>query len=105
MGFTIIKLLLVIVAAVIFITATFTVMSKSRDEWQDYYDNIMAGKENEKYEESLPFVFEGVSVELKEGVSYYANGKAFVRKEDFKVTALFSEKGKITEKILALFYP
>ena len=100
MVFTIIKVLLVIVAAVIFITATFTVMSKSRDEWQDYYDNIMAGKENEKYEESLPLVFEGVSVELKDGVSYYANGKAFVRKEDFQVTALFSEKGKITEKSL-----
>ena len=98
--FTIIKILLVIVAAAIFITGTYSAMTKSRDEWQGYYDNVMAGKENEKYEESLSLVFEDISVELNDGVSYYANGKATVKKEDFKVTAIFSEKGKITEKTL-----
>ena len=95
--FSIIKWVLVILAAVIFITSTASFMSQSRDEWQDYYDNLMAGKENQKYEESLSLVFEDVSVKLNEGVCYYDNGKALVKKEDLQVTAIFSEKGKIIE--------
>ena len=99
--FSIMKLAVVIVAAIIFISSTLTLMTSSYAEWVDYYNAAMAEKENQKYLESLPLTFEGVSVSLKDGVVYYANGKAAVKKDDLNVVAHFSEKGKYTDKILS----
>lgn len=99
-AFTIIKLVLIIVAAAIFITSSITLMSTSYAEWLDYYNTAMAEKENQKYLESLPLTFEGISASLKDGVIYYENGKASVKKDDINVVAHFSEKGKWVDKIL-----
>lgn len=98
--FSIIKLVLIIAAAVIFVTSSMVVMSTSHDEWLEYYNNAMAEKENDKYLNSLPLTYEGVSASVKEDVVYYANGKALISKEDLNVVAHFSEKGKVTDKIL-----
>lgn len=98
--FTIIKLLIIIVVAVVFVTSAISMMNTSYSDWQDYYNSIMAEKEMQKYLDSLPLTFEGVSAEIKEDVVFYANGKASISKDDLKVVAHFSEKGKTVDKIL-----
>ena len=98
--FSIIKLVVIILAAAIFITASLSLMTSSYAEWAEYYNNAMAEKENQKYLESLPLTYEGLSASLKDGVVFYASGKANITKEDIDVVAHFSEKGKYTDKIL-----
>ena len=98
--FSIIKLVVIILAAAIFITASLSLMTSSYAEWAEYYNNAMAEKENQKYLESLPLTYEGLSASLKDGVVFYASGKANITKEDIEVVAHFSEKGKYTDKIL-----
>ena len=98
--FSIIKLVLIILAAAIFITSSLSLMTSSYAEWLEYYNTSMAEKENQKYLESLPLTYEGVSASLKDGVVFYASGKANITQEDIDVVAHFSEKGKYTDKIL-----
>ena len=99
-GFTIFKLLVIIVALVIFAAATVNFISESYAEYQEYYQAIMADKEYQKYLETLPVTFEGLSVSVNDGVTYFATGKARPKKEDLTVIAHFSEKGKIFDRIL-----
>ena len=68
--------------------------------WKKYYDNAIAQKEHEKYLNSLPFEFLGISMELADGVNFYTDGRAEPTTKDFEVTAHFTEKGKNTDTIL-----
>ncbi|HBK01747.1 MAG TPA: hypothetical protein DDY77_01780 [Clostridiales bacterium] len=69
--------------------------------WKDYYDKAVAEKEHQKYLNSLPFEFLGISMELSDGVRYYTDGRANPKKGDFEVTAHFTEKGKDSDTILS----
>ena len=62
--FSIIKLVVIILAAAIFITASLSLMTSSYAEWAEYYNNAMAEKESQKYFESLPLTFEGVTIKM-----------------------------------------
>ena len=99
-AFTIIKLVAIIVALTIFLSSTITFMAESYKEYQEYYQAIMADKEYQKYIETLPLSFDGLTVTLNDGVTYYATGKARPKKEDLTVIAHFSEKGKESDRIL-----
>ena len=55
--FSIVKLVLIIIAAAIFVTSSFVLMSDSRAEWLEYYNNSMAEKENQLYFYSLQVKF------------------------------------------------
>ena len=99
-AFTIIKLVAIIVALAIFLSSTITFMAESYKEYQEYYQAIMADKEYQKYVETLPLSFDGLSVSLNDGVTYYATGKARPKKDDLTVIAHFSEKGKDFDRIL-----
>ena len=48
-GFTIFKLVVIIVALAIFASATLSFISTSYAEYQEYYQAIMAEKEYQKY--------------------------------------------------------
>lgn len=100
-GFTIFKLVVVAVAVIVFAGVTLNLMTTSYAEYQEYYKAVMAEKEYNKYLESLPYTYEGVSVTLNSDVIYYANGTANPKKDDFLVIAHFSEKGKELDKILS----
>ena len=109
-GFTLVKLIAVIAAIVALMVIAISAMTTSYAEYKVYYDALMADKEYNKYLESLPFSFEGITVELNDNVTYYATGKAIPKKGDFVVTAHFSEKGKETNSILStnefeLYFP
>ena len=99
-AFTIIKLVAIIVALAIFLSSTITFMAESYKEYQEYYQAIMADKEYQKYLETLPLSFDGLTVTLNDGVTYYATGKARPKKDDLTVIAHFSEKGKDFDRIL-----
>ncbi len=99
-AFTIIKLVAIIVALAIFLSSTITFMAESYKEYQEYYQAIMADKEYQKYIETLPVSFDGLTVTLNDGVTYYATGKARPKKDDLTVIAHFSEKGKEFDRIL-----
>ncbi len=99
--FTIVKLIVIIAAIVALAVISITEMTTSYAEYKVYYDALMAEKEYNKYIDSLPFSFDGISVELNDKVTYYATGKAYPKKGDFIVTAHFSEKGKETNTILS----
>lgn len=99
-SFTIFKLVVIIVALAIFASATLSFISTSYAEYQEYYQAIMAEKEYQKYLDTLPLTFEGLSVSVNDGVTYYATGKARPKKDDLTVIAHFSEKGKIFDRIL-----
>ena len=47
-GFTIFKLLVIIVGLVIFVSSTMTLISESYAEYQEYYEAVMADKEYQK---------------------------------------------------------
>ena len=100
-GFTIVKLIATIAAIVALMVIAVTAMTTSYAEYKVYYDALMAEKEYNKYLDSLPFSFDGISVEVNDSVTYYATGKASPKKDDFIVTAHFSEKGKQTNTILS----
>ena len=101
-GFAIVKLIATIAAIVALMVIAVSAMTTSYAEYKVYYDALMADKEYNKYLDSLPFTFEGISVELNDSVTYYATGKATPKKSDFIVTAHFSEKGKETNTILSI---
>ena len=97
---TIFKIIAVVTALAIFATLTFGYMADSFAEYQEYYNAIMAEKEYQKYLETLPLTFDSLTVDIKDGVIYYATGKARPKKDDLTVIAHFSEKGKGFDKIL-----
>ena len=96
---TIIKLLSAVIAIVVMAVATISIMGSSYSEYQDYYTNIMQEKEYNKYVESLPLEFIGLTAELNEGVEFFEGETP--DKSDFLVKAKFTEKGKEFEKILS----
>lgn len=89
----------ILACAIIAIYGTTTILS-SYIPWKDYFDKAMAQREHEKYLQSLPFEFLGITVEMADGVTYYQDNRAFPSNEDFKVTAHFTEKGKDSDVIL-----
>lgn len=68
-------------------------------EYQDYYTAIMKDKEYNKYLDTLPLEFVGISAVLNEDVEYFEG--ELPDKSDFLVKATFTEKGKEFEKILS----
>ena len=69
-------------------------------KYKAYYDSVMAEREHQKYLDSLPLEYKGISAKLKDETYYYANGKAVANSSDFEVVAHFTEKGKDFETIL-----
>lgn len=62
--------------------------------YKKYYDDLMAEREHQKYLDSLPLKFEGISASVVDGTLFYNNGRAQPIGSDFDVIAHFSEKGK-----------
>ncbi len=89
-----------IVAALVAVVSTISIMVPSYVAYKKYYDAAIAEREHQKYLNSLPLEFLGISAELSEGKEYYTDGKAHPENEDFTVTAHFTEKGKDFDKIL-----
>lgn len=97
---TFLKLLSASIAVLTIGISSLSIMLSSHNEWQDYYDNVMEEKEYQEYLQTLPLTFEGLSVELSDAVTYFDDGFANPTKNDFLVTAHFSEKGKQFDKLL-----
>lgn len=97
---TIFKIIAIITAITIFASLTIGYMTTSFAEYQEYYNAVMAEKEYQKYIDTLPLTYDGLTVTLNDDVVYYATGKARPNKDDFTVIAHFSEKGKAFDKIL-----
>ena len=90
----------IVLSVLIMIIAPLSIMVPSYMSYKEYYDNIIAEREHEKYLQSLPLEFLGISAELKDGVEYYDNGRSYPGVDDFNVTAHFTEKGRdFDEKI------
>lgn len=89
----------ILACAIIAIYGCTTILS-SYIPWKDYFDNAIAQREHEKYLQSLPFEFLGISVEMADGVVYYQDNRAYPQNDDFTVTAHFTEKGKDSDVIL-----
>lgn len=89
-----------IVAALVAVVSTISIMVPSYVAYKKYYDAAIAEREHQKYLNSLPLEFLGISAELSDGKEYYTDGKAHPENEDFTVTAHFTEKGKDFDKIL-----
>lgn len=96
---TIIKLISALAALIVIVVATVSIMLPSYLEYQVYYTDVLQNKEYNKYLESLPLEFVGISAELNEGVEFYEGDTP--DKDDFLVKAKFTEKGKEFEKILS----
>lgn len=88
------------VAVLIILIATLSIMIPSYTSWKTYYDAAVAEREHQKYLASLPLEFHGITAELSDSVTYYDNGKASPKNDDFTVTAHFTEKGKEFTEIL-----
>lgn len=84
----------IVLSVLIMIIAPLSIMVPSYMSYKEYYDNIIAEREHEKYLQSLPLEFLGISAELKDGVEYYDNGRSYPGVDDFNVTAHFTEKGR-----------
>ncbi len=89
-----------IVAALVAVVSTISIMVPSYVAYKKYYDAAIAERDHQKYLNSLPLEFLGISAELSDGKEYYTDGKAHPENEDFTVTAHFTEKGKDFDKIL-----
>ena len=89
-----------IVAALVAVVSTISIIVPSYVAYKKYYDAAIAERDHQKYLNSLPLEFLGISAELSEGKEYYTDGKAHPENEDFTVTAHFTEKGKDFDKIL-----
>lgn len=94
---TFVKLVAIVVAVIICISSAATIMLGSYNEWKVYYDAIM----HQKYLDSLPLEFLGISAAKSEIVNYYTDGNAEPIKDDFIVTAHFTEKGKNFDEVLS----
>lgn len=90
----VISAIVIALALIICAVSVLSIMLPSHAEYQKYYDAVMKEKEHQKYLQSLPLEFLGISAVLAEDVVYYDNGKAMPENDDFRVTAHFTEKGK-----------
>ena len=88
------------VAVLVAAVTAIDIMIPSYYDWKDYYDAAIAEREEQKYLNSLPFEFLGISATLADGVESYKNGKAAPENEDLRVIAHFTEKGKDFDEVL-----
>lgn len=88
------------VAVLVAAVTAIDIMIPSYYDWKEYYDAAIAEREEQKYLNSLPFEFLGISATLADGVEYYKNGKAAPENEDLRVIAHFTEKGKDFDEVL-----
>lgn len=97
-----ITLIVGIACAVIAVVVALSLMLGSYGSWKGYYDRLMAEREHQKYLESLPLEFTGISAALADGVVFYDNGTADPEAYDFTVSANFTEKGREFSRKLSL---
>ena len=88
------------IASIVVVSSVLGIMLPSYFSWKNYYDAIIGEREHQKYLQTLPLECTGLSAELSDSVTYYANGRARPRAEDFNVTAHFTEKGNSFDEIL-----
>ena len=97
-----ITLIVGIACAVIAVVVALSLMLGSYGNWRGYYDRLMAEREHQKYLDSLPLEFTGISAALADGVVFYDNGTADPEAYDFTVSANFTEKGREFSRKLSL---
>lgn len=102
MSLKLIKIIVGIACGVIVVAVALGVMLGSYGNWRGYYDRLMAEREHQKYLESLPLEFTGISAALADGVVFYDNGTADPEAYDFTVSANFTEKGREFSRKLSL---
>ncbi len=95
-----VSLVAVGVAVIIITASVLSIMLPSYISWKEYYEAVLAEREEQKRVQSLPLELLGISAELAENVTYYDNGKAAPVNGDFNVRAHFTEKGKEFDEIL-----
>ena len=84
----------IVLSALICVVSTMSIMIPSYVSYKKYYDKAVEEREYQKYLQSLPLEFLGISAEVKDTVTYYDNGRAYPTADDFSVTAHFTEKGR-----------
>lgn len=97
-----ITLIVGIACAVIAVVVALSLMLGSYGSWKGYYNTLIEEREHQKYLESLPLEFTGISAALADGVVFYDNGTADPEAYDFTVSANFTEKGREFSRKLSL---
>lgn len=97
-----ITLIVGIACAVIAVVVALSLMLGSYGSWKGYYDTLIREREHQKYLDSLPLEFTGISAALADGVVFYDNGTADPEAYDFTVSANFTEKGREFSRKLSL---
>lgn len=97
-----ITLIVGIACAVIAVVVALSVMLGSYGSWKGYYNTLVEEREHQKYLDSLPLEFTGISAALADGVVFYDNGTADPEAYDFTVSANFTEKGREFSRKLSL---
>ena len=97
-----ITLIVGIACAVIAVVVALSVMLGSYGSWKGYYNTLTREREHQKYLDSLPLEFTGISAALADGVVFYDNGTADPEAYDFTVSANFTEKGREFSRKLSL---
>ncbi len=92
---------ILILSFILCIVCGLSIMLSSFLEYNAYYTLAKKAKEEQKYINSLPFEFVGITAELSDDVVYANNGGAKPTEDDFVVRANFTEKGKESSKILS----
>lgn len=88
------------VAVIAAVSTVAGIMLPSYVEWKKYYDSAISDREYQKYLNSLPLEFLGISAQLSSGTIFFDNGKANPINDDFQVIAHFTEKGRDFDEIL-----
>ena len=91
---------IMIVSFAVIAVSVLSIMLPSYLTYKKYYDAAVAEREEQKRINSQPLTFTGISASLAEGVTYYDNGKASPKRDDFSVMAHFTEKGKNYDELL-----
>ena len=89
-----------IISVVIIAVSVFSIMIPSYLSYKEYYDKAVWEREEQKRINKLPLEFLGITATLADGVTYYDNGKASPKRDDFNVMAHFTEKGKNFDELL-----
>lgn len=97
-----ITLIVGIACAVIAVVVALSLMLGSYGSWKGYYNTLIREREHQKYLDSLPLEFTGISAALADGVVFYDNGTADPEAYDFTVSANFTEKGREFSRKLSL---
>ena len=97
-----ITLIVGIACAVIAVVVALSLMLGSYGSWKGYYNALIREREHQKYLDSLPLEFTGISAALADGVVFYDNGTADPEAYDFTVSANFTEKGREFSRKLSL---